>query len=392
MLKILMAGDFCPKAYMTKEVLQNVYIQNSAKTIAEHTAKHDISVINVETVYSDCDIPISKTGPNIKSSMESLDFLRAMNFTVAACANNHIGDYGEQGVLDTLAHLRKLGFVTVGAGKNAQDAAKICYLERNGMTVALINQCEHEYGTAKKNRAGAAELDFYDTGKQIREAKEKADAVIVYLHGGNETNPLPRPGMKKLCRHLAECGASAVIVTHAHCPQGIEVHHDVPIAYGMGNFYFYRDKPEGMWGKGYMVSLKLDKNGKAMMELLPYKQHHETGIQLLEGVEKQEFMQYVDCISDLMLQEEIYEKLTLAWCRRGGTAIWDLDFCGTPGERNGLMTLGIRNRYTCESHNELMRTYLEAYCDGRIDESLEPYEEMLCILQQGEIVDLMRKR
>ena len=384
-MKILIAGDFCPKGYMTSEILQDKQIQKTAKDIAELTANHDISVVNVETVYSDCNIPIPKSGPNIKASMESMEFLKAMNFTVAACANNHIGDYGEQGVLDTLAYLKALGLVTMGAGADTKEAAETCYLEKEDMKIAFVNCCEHEFGTAKQNRAGSATLDFYDTGIQIKEAKQKADAVIVYLHGGNEHNPLPRPGMKKLCRHLAECGASAVIVTHAHCPQGIEVHQGVPIAYSLGNFYFYRDEPTGMWGKGYMVSLELDKSGKASMELLPYKQHHSTGIHLLEGQEKDDFLKYIAHISDLMHKEDFYEKLTLAWCKMKGDVIWAYNFDGISGEPKEVTTLSLRNCFTCESHDELHRMYLEAYCDGRL-EGLEPYEDMLCKLQHGEII------
>ena len=245
-MKILFAGDFCPRGYITDEVMTDENIRNTSKMIAELTAAHDISVVNVETVYSNCTTPLPKRGPNIKSTMESLTFLKAMGFTAAACANNHIGDYGQQGVLDTLDNLRKLGLITMGAGSDLKEAAETCYFEKNGVKVAVINHCEHEFGTARKDRAGAAPLDYYDTAKQIREAKKKANAVIVYLHGGNETNPLPRPGMKKLCRHFAESGASAVVVAHAHCPQGIEMYEGVPIAYGMGNFYFYSEKPNGM--------------------------------------------------------------------------------------------------------------------------------------------------
>lgn len=383
-MKILIAGDFCPREYMTSEILVEENIQKTARDIATLTASHDISAVNVETVYSDYDIPIPKSGPNIKSSMVSMEFLKAMNFTVAACANNHIGDYGEQGVLDTLAHLKELGLLTMGAGANVEEASATCYVERDGMKVAFINCCEHEFGTAKKNRAGSAALDFYDTGTQIKKAKQKADAVIVYIHGGNETNPLPRPGMKKLCRHFAECGASAVIVAHAHCPQGIEVHQGVPIAYGLGNFYFYVDKPTGMWDKGYMVSLELDNAGKASMELLPYEQHHSTGVRMLEGEEKERLLQYIAYISDLMKQEMLYEKLTLAWCKMQGNVLWAYNFNGISANPKDRSTLSFRNRYTCESHNELAATYLEAYCDGILNDGLEKYEEMLRKLQQGE--------
>lgn len=386
MSKILIAGDFCPEGFYTNEALyRDKRMSEAAAAIAEITSAHQISVVNVETVYSESNMPIPKSGPNLKSSIQTLEFLKQMKFTVAACANNHIGDYGEEGVLDTLKTLQNSGMLTVGAGENAQDAAKVCYIKCDDMTAALINCCEHEFGTARKGKAGAAAMDWYDTGKQITEARGKADAVIVYLHGGNEYNPVPRPGMKKLCHHFAECGATAIVVGHSHCPQGIETYKGVPIAYGIGNFYFPRMNCEGMWNNGYMVSLCVEKDTAATMEIIPYVQKEDaTGIRLLEGQEKEAFLKYMDHISALMDEEETYEKLTLAWCSMYMQE-WGKEYLadGPSENMHELRTLIIRNLFTCESHNELIKTYYDAFCDGRMDDSLEPYCDMIRRLQKG---------
>ena len=386
MPKILIAGDFCPEGfYVNEELYRDEQMAEAATSVAEITANHQISVVNVETVYSDSNTPIPKSGPNLKSSIQTLEFLKRMRFSVAACANNHIGDYGETGVLDTLKALQCIGMTTVGAGEDAEDAGKVCYIGCEDMTVALINCCEHEFGTARKGKAGAAAMDWYKTGKQIAEAREKADAVIVYLHGGNEYNPVPRPGMKKLCHYFAECGATAVVVGHSHCPQGIEIYKGVPIAYGIGNFYFPRMNCEGMWNSGYMVSLYVEKGAEAVMEIIPYVQKEDaTGIRLLKGQEKADFLNYMDCISGLMNWDEIYEKLTLAWCSMYMQE-WGKDYLndGPSENMHELRTLIIRNLFTCESHNELIKTYYDAFCEGRIDESLEPYCEMIRKLQKG---------
>ena len=95
-------------------------------------------------------------------------------------------------------------------------------------------------------------------------------------------------------------------------------------------------------------------------------------------------MGYMEHISGLIQQEELCEKLNLAWCKMGAQVIWTVNFNGVPGDPKDLGTLGMRNRFTCESHHELFRDYLEAYCDGRLDEGLEPYEAMIRRLQQGE--------
>ena len=116
-MRILIAGDFClGRTWEQKEIYERDCVRETADRIAALTAKHDVSVVNVETVYSDTAEPIAKTGPNLRSPMWTLDILKRMQFNVAACANNHVGDFGEQGVLDTLEHLRALGMTTVGAG------------------------------------------------------------------------------------------------------------------------------------------------------------------------------------------------------------------------------------------------------------------------------------
>lgn len=289
MVKLLIAGDFCIKnfeeSFFTRERIQQI-----AAPVKELTEQQNISVVNVETVYSDCEAAVPKSGPNLKSPFVTLDLLKEMNFTVGACANNHIGDYGEQGVLDTLEQLHNIGLTTMGAGKNKEEAEKICFLERNGMRIGLINCAEHEFGIAKKNKAGVAGIEEYATGKLVKQAREQADAVVVYLHGGNEHNPLPRPGMRRLCRFLAEQGACAIVVAHSHCPQGIERYQGVPIVYGIGNFYFPGFRETGMWNRGYFVRLALEKGKQAAVEIDPYFQAPDgTGIRLLQGQEKEGF-------------------------------------------------------------------------------------------------------
>lgn len=383
-ISMLIAGDFCIKnfedSFFTWERIQKI-----AAPVQKITRRHDISVVNVETVYSDCDNAIKKSGPNLKSPLITLQLLKEMQFTVGACANNHIGDYGEQGVLDTLGHLREIGLVTVGAGKNAQEAEKICYLEQKGMKIGLINCAEHEFGTARETKAGTAGMDYYITGGLVRQAEKEADAVVVYIHGGNENAPLPRPGMKKFCHYLAECGATAIVIAHSHCPQGIEVYQGVPIAYGIGNFYFPGFRDSKMWNNGYLVSITLKKGEQAAFEVFPYRQEQDgTAIHLLQGHEKEQFLKYISCISDLMQEKETYEKMTLAWA--------DLYMAGiqkylerTDSRPHSEQTLFVRNSYTCESHSELMATYYEAFCDGRLD-GLEKYKKMIRILQRGETI------
>lgn len=386
MSKILFAGDFCA-GYLTEDFDYEAAAETIGRTAAQITSKYDISVVNAETVFSDNGTPIKKDGGNIRSPHAALSLLKSMNFTVGACANNHFGDYGEIGVKETLAALEGIGLRTVGAGKNAAEAEKPLYLEVGGMKIALVNCAEHEYGIAEKNKAGAAGMDYYTTGNIVKAAAKEADRVIVYIHGGNEHNPLPRPGMKKFCRFLAESGADAVILSHSHCPQGIEVYKGTPIVYGMGNFWFPSpslDEEElPMWQSGYMTVLSLEEDKTEVCEIIPYIQHKDgKSLELLSGEKKQSFEAYMSCISQL-INSESYDDIALAWSVGYFNRLKGL-IENTDTAPHSPHSLYIRNTYTCESHNEAFAAYYKAYCEGKT-EGLEKYTELIKRLQHGEV-------
>lgn len=380
---LLIAGDLCPR-FSAEDLYDKA--EEITKEVREVVKSYDAAMVNIETVYSKASEPIKKSGPNLKSRPETLSFVKGFGFDIAACANNHMGDYGEKGLLDTLDTLNGLGMPTVGAGKNEQEAKKPLYVERNGVKIAIVNCAEHEFGIADKNHAGMAGMDYYTTSHIIKEAKENADKVILFMHGGNETNPVPRKGMVKICHFFAECGADAIVISHAHCPQGFEIYNDVPIYYGTGNFYMAALKPKGMWEKGYMVALKIEKDKPVKTEIIPYHQTFDgSEIHILKGAEKEKFLKYIDCISAVIFKEDLYDNMTLAWAKRYMEDMTDFEERGNKAP-DSEHTLYIRNSYTCESHNELMATFYKAYCENALG-GLEKYGEYIKRLQSYEIVD-----
>jgi len=393
-LKILVAGDFCPR-FNQKELLDEKLQRDITKEISVISAAHDFSMLNVETVFTKYDTPIVKSGPNIRTDLEYLDFLKKFNFNIGACANNHMGDHGDDALLETIQNVQNLGMMTVGAGKNKEDAQKALLVEKNGIKLAIINCAEHEFGIAEKNKPGMAGLDYYDTSKIIIDAKTKADVVLVFIHGGNEHNPLPRPGMKKICRFFAECGADAVVVGHAHCRQGYEIYENTPIFYGMGNFYMQNRKQSYGWEHGYMVSLEFDKEKCIKYEIIPYYQAYDgTKFEIEKGEEKKKALAYIDHISKIMNSEDLYEKLTLAWAvyylkiASGWHVNEGREFFELSGRTpDDFSTLFVRNTFTCESHAELMANFMKAYCREELGDT-DKYIEMIKTLQNGEHISL----
>ena len=95
-------------------------------------------------------------------------------------------DYGERGLIDTLNTCDKNNIHYVGVGENSGEASKPLYLKIKETKIAIMNFCENEWSIASKNSSGANPLNPIKNYYQIKEAKEKADFVLVIVHGGHE--------------------------------------------------------------------------------------------------------------------------------------------------------------------------------------------------------------
>ena len=119
----------------------------------------DSVLINLEVALTDGDTPIFKKGPNIKASPLCVNVLKEIGVTDCGISNNHIFDYGVPGVHDTIEAVTEAGFNYTGFGANYEDARKNLIMEKDGITVAVIAVCEHEYSYALADRMGARGYD-----------------------------------------------------------------------------------------------------------------------------------------------------------------------------------------------------------------------------------------
>jgi len=223
--------------------------------VLEQFAGCDRVLVNLECALTDTEHRIIKKGPNLKGPKATADTLKKAGVTDCMLSNNHIFDYGVEGLVDTLAELDRVGLKWTGVGSDYEDSRENHVMVVDGITVAVVNVCEHEYSYATEERCGARPFDEFETMEDIRRAKKDADYVIVIYHGGKEHCRYPSPRLLKACREMVRCGADAVFCQHSHiigCYEKFEGGH---IVYGQGNFHFvkYLDKPE--WGEGLMIEL-----------------------------------------------------------------------------------------------------------------------------------------
>ena len=277
MISILIAGDFCPRDRVASLIEEEKYSEVFGE-LKSYTQDVDLAIVNLEApiVESPTATPIEKCGPNLRCTSKAIEALKYAGFNMVTLANNHLYDFGEEGLRDTLAACRKGNIATVGAGMNLAEASKTSYQNINGQTLAIVNCCEHEFSIATESTGGCNPLNSIQQFYAIQGAKKKADYVLVIVHGGHEHYQLPSPRMKETYRFFVDAGADAVINHHQHCYSGYEVYNGKPIFYGLGNFCFdWEGKRNSIWNEGYMLKFILDKD-KIQFDLIPYIQGNDS--------------------------------------------------------------------------------------------------------------------
>lgn len=380
-MKLLLAADISVnyiENYNNEEILNNF---KNVKPIFDNA---DFSVANLECVlYDGNSKPILKSGPNIKGDPRFIECLKYLNLDVAGLANNHLGDFGAEAAISTFNLLKENGISYIGAGENITEAYNFHIFEKDGLKVAIFAVCENEFGIADHNKTGSAGFNLSRVIDTMKNAKEKADKVIFYFHGGNEYNPFPSPNKVELYRLIADLGADAIIAMHTHCPQGYEIHNGKPIVYSMGNFFFpYVKKGEKInrnssWYFGYLTQLHITKDN-IELEVIPYR-FGAIGedIEILSGKEKDNFIKYLKEISEPITDIKRIKHLFNVWCAISGVVYAPALNFSTDMEKDGAeMCRGLKNALSCEAHNELLKTTLNLCYSNELDKYKQLTEEV----------------
>lgn len=158
--------------------------------------------------------------------------------TLVTCANNHVFDYGLQGIDDTMRNLDSLGIQYVGIGKNLRDARRPVIIERKGRKIGFLAYYGGGEFAATPARQGFAPRYTRYILEDVRALKSSVDYVVVNFHWGVERATIPDDWQVTLAHKVAEAGADLIIGHHPHILQGIERYKESTIAYSLGNFVF----------------------------------------------------------------------------------------------------------------------------------------------------------
>ncbi len=288
------------------------------------------------------DYLIRMTDPQIPAA------LKAAGFTLVGLANNHVMDYQEQGLLDTIAALDKAELPYVGAGRNQEEAGQAWVFTKkiagppiapslprpgSGRKQAPTAEKDIGVGTYAGKDAGAtleqtagaekevriAFLAFSDvvpkyawadpdksgiaTAKEeerlmdaIREARKQADYVVLMMHWGAHALPETIAHQRFLGRLAIRIGADAVVGMHPHVLQGVEWYRARngrrgPIFYSLANFAYASRQEEAK--RGAMARIVFDATGLKSAGLIPIEISEEGAPRLAQGSARAEILKAI---------------------------------------------------------------------------------------------------
>jgi poly-gamma-glutamate capsule biosynthesis protein CapA/YwtB (metallophosphatase superfamily) len=209
----------------------------------------DVRLINLETSITTSDDWWPDKGIHYRMHPANVGCLTAARIDCCALANNHVLDWGYEGLRETLATLRGAGLATAGAGAHLDEARAPSVLEVAGKGRVLV----FSWGTESSGippewaaRADRPGVDFLPDlspamarklGERVRALKRPGDVVVASIHWGSNWGYRVPHEQREFARALVDEAAVDVVHGHSsHHPRGIEVYRERPLLYGCGDF------------------------------------------------------------------------------------------------------------------------------------------------------------
>lgn len=274
--------------------------------IIEDTNSCDLFMINNEYTYSNAGTPMNGKAYTFRAKPERVSILGELGVDIVLLANNHIYDYGKEAMLDTFNVLDSAQIDYVGAGRNIEEACKIVYYDIEGMKIAYVaaSRAEKNKMTPQATESEPGILRAYDSARfleLVQEADANSDFVVANIHWGTEYSYDLEKVQKELGHALVEAGADAVIGTHPHVLQGIEIYEGTPIFYSLGNFWF---NEKDLYSGYIKLSIKTSDSSLKEMQFIPCVQQNCATRVCANEQEKEEIFCFMEDISENILIED----------------------------------------------------------------------------------------
>ena len=244
----------------------------------------------------------------------SIDGVAEAGVSCVNLANNHVLDYGDVALLDTLDLLDAKSIGRFGAGRDIHEARRGHVLEKNGLRIGFLGYTTtlptgfaatpespgvsplRAY-TAYQPRASLAEYpgtaprivtwtdpgDLQELRRHVAAFRNEVDVLLIYVHWGTSMSPHVHDFQREIAKAAIDAGGHAVFGGHQHVLSAIEFYRDCPIVYGSANLLFdarpafFTDETQ----KTFLFGASLGPDGLSECYLLPAKTGVDASPRLL---------------------------------------------------------------------------------------------------------------
>ena len=266
-------------------------VSQEVKDVMRHS---DLVVANMESPITD---EVSPNTLAFAGSKQLLDEVKEVG--VFSLSNNHINDFGDKGISDTIENLQNHKFVTNGIFKESYEPYTT---EQDGQKIAIVTCTDMmNYELGEDSPYQILRVDSPEVNETIRRYKEKGFFVILFSHCGSLFCRFPNPQIRGLLYSAVDSGAGCVVTCHSHCLGGMDKYKGVPIFYSLGDFLMdggsYRRR------RSCLLSLTIEDNELKEWNVIPTVTSKEQQVVIPADKERKKMMHDYEEVSKKMQEE-----------------------------------------------------------------------------------------
>jgi len=230
-------GDFYIDSSQTTES-----ISDRLYPVLQTINDEDLIILNLESPLGKSESPRSDKSSLLSIDDGEIDFKNLFKKVLVNLGNNHITDYGIEGIDKTIKKLESNKIPFVGVGHNLEAASRPFIYSDDDLNIGFFSSTSSNPEVSSIIAGEGYGCVSYDTNfdlisKQLLEYDD-LDYKVMLVHWGHEYSYIQSLDQRKFGRKFIDLGFDLVIGTHPHIIQGVESYKNGTIVYSLGNFIF----------------------------------------------------------------------------------------------------------------------------------------------------------
>jgi len=233
-MKIAFLGDI---ALIGKyDLTKNSNVKSRLKKISQKLKEYDYVIANLESPLTNKDKTLTCKSMHLRSPIVNVELLKYLGIDSVSLANNHIYDYGRQGIEDTIKNLEEYNIEWFGAN------SKFITKEINNNKISISGFVCYSTNAVSYNRdnqhRGVNLLSYNNLIEQLEKDEKNNSLSVMSFHWGDEHTNYPKYEHIKLAEKLAKMKNIIIAGHHPHVVQGVQKYKSSLVSYSLGNFLF----------------------------------------------------------------------------------------------------------------------------------------------------------